>query len=158
DHTPPRLLDRVGTITLAREERRTAPRRRLPHPPRRRESRRSVAEPHLLDHRTRKGEPVRAKRIEKLCTIPNHIPGDIHSTQTSRLNAEVDRLKAENQALRAIIGLQADEKNETLRVLSDLAAAFQIGEAAGWPGASSTSIDAERVTGGHPSSKPPQAR
>ena len=100
---------------------------------------------------------MRAKRVEKLCTIPNHIPGDIHSTQTSRLNAEVDRLKAENQALRAIIGLQADEKNETLRVLSDLAAAFQIGEAAGWPGASSTPIDAERVTGGHPSSKPPQA-
>src|SRR5690606_18518194 len=58
--------------------------------------------PHVRNQRSH--HQMRARRTIRECTIPGHVSAETHSAQLTRLNNEVDRLKAENLALRALIG------------------------------------------------------
>lgn len=96
---------------------------------------------------------LRAKRIEQLCTIPHHIPGDVHRNQMQHANQRISELQAEVDALKAMLGWEPAK--ETGRVLSELAAAFRVGEEAGWPTVSTSPSDSQKVTVSKSASKQP---
>jgi len=89
---------------------------------------------------------MRARRTIRECTIPGHVSAETHSAQLTRLNNEVDRLKAENLALRALIGNTTKRDNELMQVLERLAAAFLVGVAAGYPAAAARQLDPDPVS------------
>src|SRR5690606_10770404 len=76
---------------------------------------------------------------------------------------EIDRLAAENKALRAILGYDAGNLTESAQLLTELAAAFIVAKEAGWSTPQQAAAENGRVAtskphyytppGGHPGAR-----
>lgn len=97
---------------------------------------------------------MRVRHAEKpYCNIDEHVPASAHKKLLEQKNQDIERYKAENLALRAILGV-GDTLTESTQLLTELASALIAGEQAGWSHPTQTQ-DTPRITTTPPGSTPP---